>query len=60
MSGLNYSSEDTGLATFNVNCSAINFTATMGSLQKVSGIMGAFGTLFNVDAASFIGGIGRA
>lgn len=58
VSGLNFSNDDSGLLTFNVNCSAINFTATMGKLQKVSGIMGALGSLASIDANSLVNSIG--
>ena len=58
VSGLNFSNDESGLLTFNVNCSAINFTATMGKLQKVSGIMGALGSLASIDANSLVNSIG--
>ena len=60
VSGLSFSSSDSSLMTFNVQCSAINFTATMGSLQKASGIFGALGTLGGFDASSIVNSIGQA
>ena len=45
ISGLTYSSNDAGVSTFNLACSAISFTATIGQLQKVAGIAGALQSL---------------
>lgn len=41
ISGLNFISTDATVSTFTLTMSAISFTATMGSLQKVSGFAGA-------------------
>lgn len=60
ISGLSFSSSDPSLATFNIGCSAINFTATMGSLKKIAGIFGALGTLGGFDANSIVNSIGQA
>ena len=54
VSGLSFSNQDQGIATFTVNCSAINFTVTQGSIKRVAGILGALGTLGNFDASSIV------
>lgn len=42
LTGLSYSSQDTGISTFQLNASAINFTATMGgTISKIGGYVGA-------------------
>lgn len=45
ISGLNFVSTDATVSTFSLTMSAISFTATMGSLQKVSGFAGALKSL---------------
>lgn len=45
ISGLVYSSNDPSISTFTLACSAISFTATLGTLQKVSGFAGALQSL---------------
>lgn len=41
ISGLTFTSTDSNISTFSLNISVISFTATMGSLQKISGFAGA-------------------
>lgn len=45
VSGLNFNSSDMSVSTFTLNLSVISFTATMGKLQKVSGLAGALKSL---------------
>lgn len=45
VSGLNFASTDASVSTFSLNISVISFTATMGSLQKISGFAGALKSL---------------
>lgn len=54
ISGLTYSNTDSSLITFLVGCTAINYTVTQGKFQKVSGILGALGTLGGFDANSIV------
>ena len=45
VSGLNFVSSDANISTFSLVMSAISFTATMGSFQKISGFAGALKSL---------------
>lgn len=45
ISGLNFVSNDASISTFSLTLSVISFTATLGSLQKISGFAGALKSL---------------
>ena len=45
ISGLTFASTDASVSTFALNISVVSFTATLGSLQKVSGFAGALKSL---------------
>ena len=49
ITGLNFASNDASISTFTLTLSAISFTATMGSLQTISGFAGALKTLFGIN-----------
>lgn len=47
INGISLSSSDSGILTFGLSLSVVSFTATMGSVQKTSGFMGALKSLLS-------------
>ena len=54
ISGLTFASTDASISTFALNISVISFSATMGSLQKVSGFAGAVKQLTNLSPKTLL------
>ena len=55
VSGLTFASTDASVSTFALNLSVISFTATMGALQKISGIGGAIKQITNLSPKTLFG-----
>lgn len=59
VSGLAFNSSNSDISTFTIACSAVNFTATAGKLQKAAGVAGAIADVFGIDASSIVQSIGN-